>query len=368
MDVKAKILMVEDHTSYHKVYKRTLGEALECDIDFATTGEEALKSIESGKYDLVILDYNLPDCSGEQVLLKIRKDPTYSGIPIIFLTGEADTNLQSRLLEYGADDFIDKGATPEVIIARVTVQLRHKMSLDKATEMAMEVEAFTTGVLHDIRNIEHTISSTCYLARHLTEEDPLGNKQEILTYIDNISCKAGELSNYASGIIEQVKTFSNTQIQTVDAQDILDWVKGILGSDILIGIESPLPPIKGDYQLLKLVLLNIIQNSSKYARKSIKPEVKIWHSNLNNQLVELHIDDNGIGIPEGEHRKVFEAFVRGKGMKNLDKKGFGLGLSMVSRAILKMGGKIRAEKSTSFDQGTKMIITLPNATRNVESA
>lgn len=358
MNVRTHLLMVEDHTKYHKIYESTLGESLDCHIDFATTGAEAIKLVETGKYDLMILDYNLPDLSGEQILIKIRNDPTYAGLPIIFLTGEATPNLQTRLLDIGADDFIEKSSTPEVIIARVTVQLRHKFSLDKTTQLAMEVEAFTTGVLHDIRNIEHNISTTCYLAGQLLEESAEENKQEVSKYLKRISNKAGELSSYASGIIEQVKSVSSIKNQVIEPVEILDWVKNMIGEEVALNVESNIPSVVGDPQLLKLVFLNIIQNSAKYSRESVKPEVIVRYTVLKNNLIEIHIDDNGIGIADGEHRKVFGAFVRGKDTAKSNAKGFGLGLSMVSRAILKMGGKIRAEKTAHFDQGTKMVITL----------
>ena len=366
------LLIVEDRKNYQRLYELTFKEATDCHIDFATTGGKAISLLEKKDYDLVLLDLNLPDIQGEQVLRKIREENHDFHLPVIILTADANPDLQAKLLNLGADDFIEKGWPPEVLVARVMVQLRNKMSLDRAAELALEVDAFTTGVLHDIRNIEHNIVSLCYLTKMLFDEDPLENAAEISENLDALKQKASSISSYASDILDNVKqTHREVSLCEVDLNTVLSEIKPFIGSserdsqNQKILLSENIEPIIADPQFLKLALLNIIQNSIKYTPVDRTAIVEIFTEKKDGYTI-LKIRDNGIGIPKDELDKVFEAFVRGKTHKDSKNKGYGLGLSMVSRAVRKMQGKIWAELREDGEQGTVMCIRLAKETAHTE--
>jgi len=80
-----------------------------------------MSRLESGDYDLVILDVMLPDMSGFEVCRKIRSD---SEIPIVMLTARGEVNDRVEGLEMGADDYLAKPFEPRELVARVQNILR----------------------------------------------------------------------------------------------------------------------------------------------------------------------------------------------------------------------------------------------------
>lgn len=87
-------------------------------------GTEGIKFIENHSPNLVILDLNLPDITGEAVCMEIRKN--HPDIPIIMLTAKSSLNEKIEGLKIGADDYITKPFAPEEFLARVKTQLRNK--------------------------------------------------------------------------------------------------------------------------------------------------------------------------------------------------------------------------------------------------
>ncbi len=87
----------------------------------AFTGREALKIFEQQEIDLILLDLMLPDISGEEVCLEIRKK---SGVPIIMLTAKSGDENIIKGLDMGADDYMTKPFSPRQMIARVNAVFR----------------------------------------------------------------------------------------------------------------------------------------------------------------------------------------------------------------------------------------------------
>ena len=87
----------------------------------AFTGREALKIFEQQAIDLILLDLMLPDISGEEVCLEIRKN---SGVPIIMLTAKSGDENIINGLDMGADDYMTKPFSPRQMIARVNAVFR----------------------------------------------------------------------------------------------------------------------------------------------------------------------------------------------------------------------------------------------------
>lgn len=87
----------------------------------AFTGREALKIFEQQEIDLILLDLMLPDISGEEVCLEIRKN---SGVPIIMLTAKSGDENIIKGLDMGADDYMTKPFSPRQMIARVNAVFR----------------------------------------------------------------------------------------------------------------------------------------------------------------------------------------------------------------------------------------------------
>ena len=121
MEQNYKILIVDDDASIRKFLKLSL-ENSSYIVTVAENGKEALKTIHNDKPDIVILDLNLPDFSGKELLQLIKKD---FSIPVIMLTVEDSDEKKVELLDFGADDYLTKPFSIQELLARIRVVIRH---------------------------------------------------------------------------------------------------------------------------------------------------------------------------------------------------------------------------------------------------
>lgn len=134
-DRKRLVLIVEDEYINRELLKAYLENDYE--LLFAETGAEALETIHarSETLSLVLLDLNLPDLNGLEILRRIKQDTELTRIPIIVLTSDTESEVES--LNTGASDFISKPyPRHEVIMARVRrcIELSENRDLIRWTE------------------------------------------------------------------------------------------------------------------------------------------------------------------------------------------------------------------------------------------
>jgi signal transduction histidine kinase len=235
--------------------------------------------------------------------------------------------------------------------------------------MAVDMDMFAAGVLHDIRNLESVIVAVCHLATELMDEDPLLHRDQILNDLTSLENRARKLGIYARDIIQMVReTQKKLELSSQTLEESLQWCLDVLGlgEKLHFSIPKPLVKIMADPQFLRLALMNIIANAVKYARPDEAPTVEITQTitpanTLAGARIVTRIRDNGIGINEPDLRRVFEPFSRGprKNPTTPGHDGFGLGLAMVAKVVGSMGGRVWAERPTDGQPGTVLCIELP---------
>ncbi len=123
-DAAPKVLVVDDDGA-NRMIARALLMSEKFEVTEAVDGEEALQKLRSGEvFDLVVLDLDMPRVGGYEVLRALRADVESAGIPIIILTGTSDAELETKLLDDGADDYIRKPYDPRRFLGRVKATLR----------------------------------------------------------------------------------------------------------------------------------------------------------------------------------------------------------------------------------------------------
>ena len=91
----------------------------------AESGEAALARLDiDDRVALVVLDMGLPTIQGDEVLRRMRTSPATASLPVLVLTGSPDPDLEVRLMEDGADDYIRKPIEPKRFVTRVKAALR----------------------------------------------------------------------------------------------------------------------------------------------------------------------------------------------------------------------------------------------------
>ncbi len=116
----SKILIIEDEEKIARFIELELSHE-GYDVDKSFDGREGLEKIETGTYDLVILDIMLPSLSGIEVLRRARRT---TDVPIILLTARDSVTDKVSGLDMGASDYITKPFAIEELLARIRVILR----------------------------------------------------------------------------------------------------------------------------------------------------------------------------------------------------------------------------------------------------
>jgi two-component system chemotaxis response regulator CheY len=111
-----KLLLVDDSSTMRRIQKTQLGALGITDIAEAADGEEALAVLSAGKgIDTVLLDWNMPQMTGIELLKRIRENAGWKGVKVIMCTSEADKGKVMEAMAAGANNYIVKPFTPEII-------------------------------------------------------------------------------------------------------------------------------------------------------------------------------------------------------------------------------------------------------------
>ncbi|MDD2444452.1 MAG: response regulator, partial [Desulfotomaculaceae bacterium] len=106
------ILLVEDNLINQAVAVEIL-ESVGISVDVAENGKEAVEKVRVGKYDLVLMDLQMPVMDGLEATKILRADPFYRDLPIVALTAHAISGFREKCIGLGMDDFISKPFIPE---------------------------------------------------------------------------------------------------------------------------------------------------------------------------------------------------------------------------------------------------------------
>ena len=114
----ARIIVVDDDELFCDLVCETLAEAGHM-VSAVHDGERALAVIADGQPDVLVLDYNLPDISGLEILRRTRDDPVTRNVPIMMLTREDGRLMKVRADRDGADDYVVKPCSPDDLLRHV---------------------------------------------------------------------------------------------------------------------------------------------------------------------------------------------------------------------------------------------------------
>lgn len=145
----ARVLLIDDEPIYYKMIVHAL-KPHGFDVEYARTGMDGLKTVPLFNPDVIITDVRLPDLSGYEVAQRLRRDPRFESIPLIFLTSQADLSNKLKAFEVGADDYLSKPFQPEELVARVGMLVRRGEVLRVARQREVKDQAVVITI-HSLR-------------------------------------------------------------------------------------------------------------------------------------------------------------------------------------------------------------------------
>jgi DNA-binding response OmpR family regulator len=146
--INPKILLVEDDHNLSYLLRMHF-EHERFHVDVAKTGSEALAILRTHSYELIVLDWMLPDLSGIEVCQQYRE--TGGRLPVLMLTARGTVDDKAQGLEAGADDYMVKPFHPKELTARVKALLRRPATWEGKILRARDLE-FNTTTRRVVRN------------------------------------------------------------------------------------------------------------------------------------------------------------------------------------------------------------------------
>jgi two-component system cell cycle response regulator CtrA len=142
-----RILLVEDDPTTSRSIEMMLGHA-NLNVYCADLGEDGIDLAKLYDYDLILLDLNLPDMSGHEVLRQLRLARIET--PILILSGADDTDSKLRGFGFGADDYLTKPFHREELVARIHAIIRrskgHAQSVIRVGKVLVNLDAKTVDI------------------------------------------------------------------------------------------------------------------------------------------------------------------------------------------------------------------------------
>ena len=128
----ARVLLVDDDADIREVVGAML-DAVGLTVEASTSAEEALERVRASPFDLLVLDWNLPGMTGIELCRLIRRDPTLSTLPVLFLTAHASSRDVVDAFASGADDYVVKPFRAPELGARIFGLLRRSRMGQRAS-------------------------------------------------------------------------------------------------------------------------------------------------------------------------------------------------------------------------------------------
>lgn len=129
----AKVLLVDDSRLIRMGLRRSLEEIGLKDITEAGDGREAIETLVREHFDLMLLDMEMPEMNGMEVLAVLRDTPHHPWPPVIVISGGTSLDDAVRCIELGAEDYLSKPFNPVLLRARVKTSVERKRLSDQVT-------------------------------------------------------------------------------------------------------------------------------------------------------------------------------------------------------------------------------------------
>ena len=265
-----------------------------------------------------------------------------------------------------ARDISDRKAT-EHELATAREQLQNyskeleKTVAERTTELrdALEqLETFSYSISHDLRAPLRVMNGFVDV---ILEE----HGKELSERAGELLKRVSQSGKRLATLIEEVLSSSRLQIRPADLRPvplaklipgIVEDYPNIRAHREAITIKEPLLPVVGREALLTQSISNLLGNAVKFAMDSRPLSIVVWTERRGDK-VRLTIRDNGIGIAADEQPRIFDLFSRGTTTNGVE--GTGIGLAVVRRAVLRMGGQVGVE--SRLGDGSAFWVELPAA-------
>jgi len=377
---ESDILIIEDSKTFADYMSGVLFKE-NYKTTIALTGKESINFLKNFSYHLILLDMELPDCSGIDILKSIRKTHNQTELPVIFVSATTDEHKIIEALEFGANDFISKPFSEITLKIKIKNLLQlHYSSLQLAENLKVQEELnarlqkfanelgqankekdlFLTVLAHDLKNPFNALLGFSDL---LLKNLHAYNIEKIERQIKLINTISHQTYNLLTDLLLWSKSQAGRlpfEPQKVVFSEICTQIIANLSFNadskkIKISCSDPEQAIlNADLNMIKTILRNLIANAIKFTNENGEIDVRLETDHFY-AIITVH--DNGIGINRLNQSKLFNSTQPYTTIGTAEEKGTGLGLMLCYDFVTKHGGKIWVESELGV--GSDFKFTMP---------
>ncbi|PIE90839.1 MAG: hypothetical protein CR997_04240 [Acidobacteria bacterium] len=370
---RLKLLIVDDEPGMrkgaarvlkkHKVRMPKTDEYIEFDISTAEDGKTTWEQLDNSKFDLLMLDYKLPDTTGLEILQKLQN---MKGKPMtVMMTAYASLEVAVSATKNGAFDFLAKPFSPEELRSVITKATHSLVSMRKAQQLAEEKKRmrfqFLSVLSHELKAPLAAVEGYLYSMRDHALGDDLkmydkcirrslvrveGMRKLIFDLLDLTRIESGQKRRD----LQQVKIMEAIEMAVETVANKAEE----RGIDIHIDGDENLT-MHADINELGIIANNLITNAVKYNKDGGSVNITLL---LEDDFVVLKVADTGYGMTPEEKDRLFGEFVRIRNEQTRGIEGSGLGLSILKKLTRLYGGKI--DVKSQKDIGSTFTVYLKN--------
>jgi len=344
-DTLPLVLAVDDERMNLSLLERMLCKSYR--MISVTDGQTALDTLAQAQFDVILLDIMMPKMNGLQVLEHVRGNPNTADIPVILISALSDGLQIAHGLEAGANDYITKPIDMDVTLARVRTQITLKHFQDERKE-----------TINKLRTVQEMKDRLLRMASH-DLKGPLMNIRLATMLLGS----SGDCSPEAASLLEAVDASVDTMHNVIN--DFLDTAAlqtGALDMKIEpVALESFVPEVLAEHKInavrkeialeasdvsgticadiarFRQVVGNLVSNAIKYS--PMNTQVTVWTKQDNNSIY-LYVADEGPGIPEKDHDRLFTQFGKLTPRPTGGETSTGLGLWIVKHLVTLQNGEV----------------------------
>ncbi len=223
-----------------------------------------------------------------------------------------------------------------------------------------ELEAFSYSVSHDLRApLRHIGGFVAILQLEAGPTHSAGSRRHLATIASSVG-RMGQL-------IDDLLSFARIgraelMPSEVDIDRLVADVVKDLHADAkdrrIVWVIHPMPPVRADPALLRMVFVNLIANAVKFTRQRSEARIEIGPTRSGPGETVIFVRDNGAGFDAANAKKIFGVFERLHSQAEFE--GTGIGLANVERIIRRHGGRVWADGAV--DRGASVYFSIPKVT------
>jgi signal transduction histidine kinase len=371
----SKVLVVDDNPATLYATSRILRNA-GFDVTTAETGTTAVQVATTELVDLIVLDINLPDLDGFEVLRRARANPGSSTVRVVYLSASfVDDVHRVEGYEAGADAFLTHPVEPMVLVATIKALLRtravelqlaellqRERSVREEAEQANRAkDEFLATLSHELRSPLNAIVGWAEVARLRTDSDEVLNALKVILrnarFQTQLITDLLDVSRITLGKLELAKETLALGDIIHAAVESMRAVADDAGIRIEADLSDDLGLLHADSVRLQQVITNLLSNAIKFSSRGATVRVS---ARRKGECAEVQVVDEGRGIEPSLLPHLFDRFWQADTTSRRIHSGLGLGLAIVKHVALLHGGTVQAD-SKGIGNGAVFTVTLPLA-------